>query len=169
LGRASFGTNASWHFTTDRLWLDIVPGALAILGGLALLVSATRIRGAMGGWLATIGGAWFAIGPAVAATWQHGGGPIGPPLGTTTRQAFELIGYFYGLGALIIALAAFAAGRFASRPRLAADAGTATAVAAAEKPARPSAARARGWPLPRRGDSAAPTERAAPPRSGQTA
>jgi hypothetical protein len=33
----------------------------------------------------------------------------------------ELIGYFYGLGALIISLGAFATGRFTSRPALTAD------------------------------------------------
>jgi hypothetical protein len=76
----------------------------------------------LGGWLAVLAGAWFATGPELSRLWEHGAGragPIGAPLFGNTRQALELIGYFYGLGALIIALAAFAVGRFASRPALA--------------------------------------------------
>jgi hypothetical protein len=151
----SFGTNATWHYTTDRLWLDIIPGAVAVLGGLLLLSSATRMRGMLGGWLAIIAGAWFAIGPAVSVTWEHGRGPIGAPLGGTTRQALELIGYFYGLGALIVALGAFAAGRFASRPHVTEEVAAAGAAVAAAR-GRPKPARGRGrvgrraWPLARR-------------------
>ena len=130
----SFGTNTTWHYTADRLWLDILPGVVAMLGGFLLLTSNTRVRGMLGGWLAIIAGAWFAIGPAISLTWEHGRGPIGPPLGGTTRQTLELLGYFYGLGALIVALGAFAAGRFASRPHVAEEAAPAPAPAAIPTP-----------------------------------
>lgn len=155
----SFGTNTTWHYTADRLWLNILPGVVAMLGGFLLLVSNTRVRGLLGGWLAMIAGAWYAIGPAISMTWEHGRGPIGPPLGGTTRQTLELLGYFYGLGALIVALGAFAAGRFASRPRVAPAAAPApipagaappvTAVPAREAPARevPAAEAPAGAPL----------------------
>ena len=63
----SFGVNSSWHYTTDRLWLDILPGAVALLGGVLLIVAATRIAGVVGGWLALLAGAWYALGPAVRA------------------------------------------------------------------------------------------------------
>jgi hypothetical protein len=116
----SFGTNTSWHFSTDRLWLSILPGVLAILAGIWLCAARTRVAGVIAGWLAIVAGAWFAIGPAVSLSWEHGLGPIGRPLGDSTRQTLELIGYFHGLGALIIALGAFAIGRFSSRPSLAA-------------------------------------------------
>jgi hypothetical protein len=115
----SFGVNSTWHYTADRLWLSILPGVLAIVGGVLLIVAATRLTGVIGGWLALLAGAWFAIGPAVSLTWESGQGPIGRPLFGHTRQMLELLGYFYGLGAAIIALAAFSIGRFASRPRLA--------------------------------------------------
>ena len=115
----SFGVNSAWNYTTDRLWLDIFPGAVAVAGGLLVFSARTRIAGAVGGWLAVLAGAWFAAGPAVSLTWEHRSGPIGPPLYGTTRQALELVGYFYGLGAVIVALGAFAIGRFASRRRLA--------------------------------------------------
>jgi hypothetical protein len=137
----AFGVNSTWHYTSDRLWLCILPGALAIAGGLLLMAAATRPAGVIGGWLALVAGAWFAIGPAVSLTWESGQGPIGRPLFGSTRQMLELLGYFYGLGALIIALAAFAIGRFASRPAL------------AEKPvaadgARPGVATAAGTATP---------------------
>jgi hypothetical protein len=143
----SFGTNATWHYTTDRLWLCILPGAAAFLGGLMLFVASTRSAGLFGGWLAVIAGAWFAIGPAVSLTWESSAGPIGRPLYGTTRQMAELLGYFYGLGALLIALAAFAVGRFASRPRLAEEIPAAAAPRAA--PVAP-APRVRSQPERRR-------------------
>ena len=112
----SFGSNSAWQYTTDRLVLDILPGAVAVLAGGLLLTATTRRAGVLGGWLGLLAGAWFVIGPAVSLTWEHAAGPIGRPLGGSTRQMVELVGYFYGLGALIIALVAFASGRFASRP-----------------------------------------------------
>jgi hypothetical protein len=115
----SFGSNSTWHYTTNRLLLDILPGGLAVVAGGLLLTATTRRAGVLGGWLGLLAGAWFVIGPAVSLTWEHGGGPIGAPLGSSARQMVELVGYFYGLGALIIALVAFASGRFASRPALA--------------------------------------------------
>jgi hypothetical protein len=121
----SFGINTTWHYTSDRLWLDILPGALALLGGVLLLAAATRAAGVFGGWLALLAGAWYVIGPAVSLTWESGRGPIGAPLGGSTRQMLELVGYFYGLGALIVALAAFSIGRFAPGPRLAQQPGVA--------------------------------------------
>src|SRR5256885_6292422 len=92
----SFGTNSTWHYTADRLWLDILPGALALLAGLLLLTASRRPSGTLGGWLAVTAGAWFVIGPSVSLTWESGGGPIGPPLFGSTRQLFELVGYSYG-------------------------------------------------------------------------
>jgi len=117
----SFGTNTTWHYTTDRLWLSILPGAVAVLAGILLLTAGHRMVGVVGGWLGIAAGAWFAAGPAVSLTWETGPGPIGRPLFGSTRQMLELVGYFYGLGALIVALSAFALGRFTSRPPLVED------------------------------------------------
>ena len=138
----SFGTNTTWHYTTDRLWLDILPGALAVLAGVMLLLAATRAAGILAGWLAMVAGAWFVVGPSVSLTWESGTGPIGRPLYGSTRQMLELVGYFYGLGALIVALAAFAVGRFASRPALAEEPAAAGPVGGTE--AAPAAARTAG-------------------------
>jgi len=114
----AFGTTSTWHYTTNRLLLDILPGALVAGGGALLITTGHRINGAVASWMAIIGGAWFAMGPAFSRIWEHGAGPIGAPLYGSTRQAVELVGYFYGLGALIVALAAFALGRFVTRPAL---------------------------------------------------
>ena len=114
----AFGSYQTWHYTSARLWLCIVPGAVAVIGGLLLLRSSHRSSGLLGGWLALAAGAWFAIGPTVSLLWHHTGNPIGTPMGGHTRQAIELLGYFQGLGVLIAALSAFAMGRYYSRPRL---------------------------------------------------
>ena len=68
--------------------------------------------------MALAAGVWFAVGPTVSLLWHHTIYPIGTPPGGYTRQMLEWVGYFYGLGAAIIGLAAFAMGRFFSRPRI---------------------------------------------------
>lgn len=114
----AFGSHATWHFTTNRLWLDVLPGAAVLVGGLMLIWSGHRVIGTAASWLAMAGGAWFAVGPPVSRLWEHGPGPIGVPLFGHTRQSFELIGYFYGLGVVVVGLAAFALGRFVTREAL---------------------------------------------------
>jgi hypothetical protein len=114
----AFGSYSHWHFTMNRLWLNIVPGAVAVIGGLMLLNGARRSTGVTGGWLAIAAGAWFAIGPAVSLLWHAAGNPIGAPTGGHIRQMLEWLGYFSGLGVVIASLAAFATGRFVSRPRV---------------------------------------------------
>ncbi len=148
----AFGSFQTWHYTSERLWLDIVPGAVAVIGGLMLVRSSHRMSGLIGGWLAVAAGAWFAVGPTVSLLWHHAGDPIGAPMGGHTRQALELLGYFQALGVLIAALAAFAMGRYFSRPRvvvedaaLAEDAVVADEAVAARE--RPVAATAAGEPV----------------------
>jgi hypothetical protein len=114
----AFGTHATWYYTANRLYLDILPGVAVVAGGLILLRAGNRASGVLGSWLAIAGGAWFVIGPAMSRTWEHTLGPIGAPMFGKARQTLELLGTFYGLGALIIALAAFALGRVVSRPAL---------------------------------------------------
>jgi hypothetical protein len=117
----SFGVNSTWHYTTDRLLLSILPGAAAFVGGIMIARASSRPSGAFGAWLALLAGAWFALGAALSRIWEHAASPIGAPLFGSTRQALELIGCFYGLGVVVVALAAFAAGRIISRPALAAE------------------------------------------------
>ena len=107
----AFGTHATWHYGSQRLWLDILPGAVAVIAGTLMLGAATRRTGALAGWLGVTAGAWLVIGPAVSLTWHHSGSPIGAPLGGDVRRMAEQVGTFYGAGALILALVAFEIGR----------------------------------------------------------
>jgi len=108
----SYGTDQTWHWSAARFWLEVLPGGVTALGGLMLLLSANRIIGSLGGWLATAGGAWFVVGLSLAPLLRIG--EIGAPLSTTNGgRAVAELGYFYALGAVIMFIAAFALGRLA--------------------------------------------------------
>jgi hypothetical protein len=127
----SFGGDHTWHFTMQRLWLDILPGAVAVLGGFMLMTASSRIGGLIAGWIALIAGAWFVVGPAVALLWDQNIYAIGAPHGGSVRRMLEWVGYFGGVGAVIVGLAAFAMGRYFSRPRVGEEVGVVAADAAA--------------------------------------
>jgi hypothetical protein len=133
----SFGGDQTWHFTMQRLWLDILPGAVAVLGGFMLLTASSRIGGLTGGWIALAAGAWFAIGPAVSLLWDQNIYAIGAPHGGSVRRMLEWVGYFHGLGVAIVGLSAFAMGRYFSRPRVVDEAAVAAADAEAAGRAGP--------------------------------
>lgn len=103
-----------WVWTEARGWLEVLPGAATVLGGLLLIGSGNRATAMLGGWLAVVGGAWFVVGRAVAGTLTIG--DPGAPVAVTDakRVAIELV-YFSGLGALIVLLAAIALGRLSVR------------------------------------------------------
>jgi hypothetical protein len=113
----TFGVNTPWFFTYDRLWLDVLPGIAVLLGGLILGPSANRASGGFGAWLALLGGIWFTVGPVLSQLWRVGGlaAPIGAPAGPSLLHVLEQLGYFYGLGALVTALAGIALGRMSMR------------------------------------------------------
>lgn len=116
-----FGSGGAFHFTLQRLWLDILPGIAAIVGGAMLIASGNRPGAALGGWLALIGGIWFVIGVPLSLLWHSSAAlgitaaGIGPAKGGHVLQGLEYLGYFFGLGALITALSSFALGRLAVR------------------------------------------------------
>jgi hypothetical protein len=100
----------TWHFTQPRLWLEVLPAGAAVLGGVVVTVSTSRLLAAIGGILATLGGAWFVAGTVVTTLWTRLGTP-GVPLGLSPRRiAAEKLGMFTGLGALIVFVAALAIG-----------------------------------------------------------
>ncbi|MEU4295694.1 hypothetical protein AB0E63_46405 [Kribbella sp. NPDC026596] len=101
----------AWDYTTGRLLLQVLPGVGAVLGGLLVLGSANRAAAMFGCWLAALSGAWFVLGVPLSAIW--GSPTVGEPIGSTTRQFVEYVGFFGGLGVAIVFLAAFALGRFA--------------------------------------------------------
>jgi hypothetical protein len=156
----AFGNFDKWHYTTNRLWLDIVPGVVAAIGGWMLFTGSRRKSGIIGGWLAIAAGVWFAIGPAVSLWWHGTGNPIGAPMGGHVRQSLELIGYFYGLGVAIVGFAAFAMGRFVSRPRVAEEPFVAAGAVAGEVEEHHDRRRARRGLFRRRRADAADTRSA---------
>jgi hypothetical protein len=112
----ALGANRTWHWTTNRLWLEVLPAAVVVLGGLLMFVSRTRGRASLGGLLALAGGVWFVIGPSMSMLWHHGTVATGAPVGGTALRTAEWIGFFYGTGALITLLAAYALGFLAALP-----------------------------------------------------
>ena len=110
----AYTPDKAWVYTTGRLWLEILPGAVTVLGGLLVLGSARRHTAAFGAFLAALGGAWFVVGNLVSTLWNSGTPQAGVPAGTgLTRLAAENLGFFTGLGVLIVFFAALALGRFA--------------------------------------------------------
>jgi hypothetical protein len=108
----AFTPDTSWHFTWGRLWLEILPAAATVLGGMWLMGTSNRVSGWVGGWLAAAGGAWFVIGQEVSRLWNGGSFAAGVPTATSTLgQVAEWIGFFLGLGTVIVFLSALALGR----------------------------------------------------------
>jgi len=112
----AYTPDTAWAYTPGRLWLSVVPGITVVLGG--LLIVLTDSMAAPAAFLAALGGAWFVVGlPVVALVLPGSSISPGTPivnLGAVFRPAtmvfLERLGFFYGLGALIMFLAAFALG-----------------------------------------------------------
>ena len=102
--------NDAWHWTAARGWLEVLPGGAAFLGGLLLLMSASRLMTMLGGWLAAAGGAWLIVGPPLADAINVSLG-VPEPAGGTNHRAFDALILFYGIGAVILFVAAAGIGR----------------------------------------------------------
>lgn len=161
----AFTPNQPWVWTTARGWLEVLPGVVAVLGGLLLLASGNRATAMLGGWLAVVAGAWFVIGRTFTGVLAIG--DVGAPVAVTDAKRIVLeLAYFSALGAAIVFVGAIALGRmsvrsvrdvaYAQRPVMA-DArrpvvaepvpATATAAPAAEVPASDAsvAPKRHGW------------------------
>src|SRR5262249_40490499 len=64
----AYMSDPAWTWTAAKGWLEVLPGAVAVVGGLLLLVSGNRASAMFGGWLAVFAGAWFVLGRAFAST-----------------------------------------------------------------------------------------------------
>jgi hypothetical protein len=106
----AYTPDKTWDATAGRMWLEVLPGVVALLSGLVVLGSRLRPQAALGAWLAAVAGAWFAVGGVVAGRW--GSLPTaGQPVSSGVHGALEQIGFFTGLGVVIVFLAAVALGR----------------------------------------------------------
>lgn len=107
----AYTPNRAWDYTTARLWLEILPGAAVFLGGLLLVTGRNRMVATFGAALAAAAGAWFALGTVLSPLWNHGLPLGGVPAGATVAlRTAEQLGFFTGLGVVIVALAALAFG-----------------------------------------------------------
>lgn len=103
----TLGPDSAWTWTTQRLWLDVLPAIAAVLGGLILLGHGPRLTGKLGALLALAAGIWFAIGPTISELWRYAGAQ-GVAHGHRAVRMLESLSFHSGLGVLIAALAAFA-------------------------------------------------------------
>ncbi|WP_223885637.1 hypothetical protein [Nocardia colli] len=104
----------SWVWTSARGWLEVLPGATAVVGGWLMLASRNRLVAGFGGWLAAAAGLWFIIGPFLADALSIGS--HGDPVATSDlKRAVLQLTFFYGLGALILFFAATSLGRLSVR------------------------------------------------------
>ena len=108
----AYTPDSAWHWSSGRLWLDVLPGAATLVGGLIVLLTRLRPVALLGALLAAISGAWFAVSTAVAPL-----APVtlsqGTPAGGPVARAMEQIGFFSGLGVVIVLTASVAMGRLA--------------------------------------------------------
>lgn len=111
----AIGPNEAWTWTAGRFWLSVLPGVVAIVGGLMLMTSARRPTAAFGAMLGVAAGAWFIVGPTVSMWWNDGVSAAGTPRGSTTTQILAELGWFLALGALILYFSAAALGRLSVR------------------------------------------------------
>jgi hypothetical protein len=107
----AYTPDRAWAVTTGRIWLEFIPAAIVIVGALMMLASKLRPSALLGATIAVAGGGWFALGNVVARLWMHTPPAQGTPVGGPVIRALEELGFFTGLGALIICVAAAALGR----------------------------------------------------------
>ncbi|MGH3301632.1 MAG: hypothetical protein ACRDOK_08125 [Streptosporangiaceae bacterium] len=110
----AYTPDKAWTYTTGRLWLSVLPGAAAFLGGLLISVSARAT--AAGALIAALSGIWFVVGVPVLQLVKPGTGPGSPATAAhtmfspATMHFLENLGFFYGLGVVIVFFAALGLG-----------------------------------------------------------
>jgi hypothetical protein len=119
-------STSSWSWTTQNWLLHLVPGAVAVFAGVAIMsVTPRRRRGSglgapigLAALLMAAAGAWFVIGPALWATFESGQ-PFAA--GTSAGTSFvNQVGSSLGPGLLLALLAGMALKAVMARPAVAA-------------------------------------------------
>jgi hypothetical protein len=112
----AFTPDKAWTYTSGRLYLEILPGAGALLGGLLMMAARSRHVALFGSLLAIASGAWFALGNVFAPLWTVANPAGGPASVGTLTRILEQVGFFTGLGIVIVLIAAIVAGRVTAVP-----------------------------------------------------
>jgi hypothetical protein len=110
------GTTDTWDWSIDRLWLSVLPGAAAAIGGLIMLRSTRRSTASLGGLLALAAGLWLVAGPTISMLWNDGTSATGAAIGDNGTRVLEWIGFFYGSGAVITLFSSYGLGFLAALP-----------------------------------------------------
>jgi hypothetical protein len=170
----AYTPDRAWTWSSGRLWLSVLPGAATLLGGVMVGLSRLRPVALFGAGLAVLAGAWFAAGSVLTPLWTSAQ-LAGTPVGGQVARVLEQIGFFTGLGVVVVCVASVALGRLAlvsvRDARRVSDAETAreqaATVAAAETPTTPTRFRptmptpfTRVGRVSRSGDKGAETETA---------
>ena len=140
----AFTPDRAWTYTSGRFWLEILPAIGAVIAGLMVSVSRLRPAALLGAWLAALSGCWFAIGSALAPLWTSDLPTQGTPVGGSVARAVEQIGFFTGLGVVIVCVASIALGRLSVltvRDIKSAERATAAADQTPNRTGRPARAR----------------------------
>ena len=107
--------NSAWSNTSGRLYLSAIPGAVALVAGLIVMVTRSRWFGGFCAFIAALAGAWFIAGAALVTflpASQAAKITTGTPLGTGAHIAvLTNLAFFTGVGVLILFFAAVALGR----------------------------------------------------------
>lgn len=113
-----FTPDHAWKYTEGRLYYSAIPGAVALVGGVLVVVTRNRALGIAGGILAVLSGAWFGLGDGFVTTvLKKTSISIGSPLAhvgiaSALRTYLESIAFFGGLGLVVLFFGALAIGRF---------------------------------------------------------
>ena len=117
----AYTPDRAWAYNSGRLCLSVVPGVAALVGGLLVTFASHRAVGIFGALLAALGGAWLIVGAPVVKvvvvnTSITPGTPLAHSAGSISVarwQVLEGLGFFTGIGVLILFFGALALGRFA--------------------------------------------------------
>jgi hypothetical protein len=115
----AYTPDKAWTYDHGRLLLEVLPGAAAFVGGVLLIYAMSRHLALFGALLGILSGAWFALGNVFVPLWTNNPAPAGVPASATAfMRIMEQIGFFTGLGIVLVLLSAAVAGRITAVPRL---------------------------------------------------
>lgn len=106
------GATAAWTWSESHVTLHLLPGLAAFLGG-SVVFGAARRHARWGAALALLGGIWFVVGPTLHNAWASSGSGSMMMGDSVWSQIATSLGYHYGTGVIITALAAYALGALA--------------------------------------------------------
>lgn len=102
----------AWAWTAGNAELHLAPGALGVLAGLTLLIAPSGSRAPrLAAIAAQAAGAWVVLGPLFGSRWL-GAGQAETRIGAASLgQTVQPLGFHYGTGLVIVAVASWVLGR----------------------------------------------------------